>query len=133
MSNKQIFLRSRIHALSACVTVCLLLLQGFAFSCHAPSMRMDHPAVSTLSQQDHSHCAHADDTQAPAHAPDDCCAYCSVTGRDAVTPFVAVVVDYILAPTPRVLAVLRYETDTLNPAPLGLSRSWSSRAPPHLG
>ncbi len=130
MKIKQTFRRSRMRALAACVTVCLLLLQGFASTCHGPSLRRDGSAVSALAQPRLSHCSPAGDTHAPAH---DCCAYCSVAGRDALTQFVAVVVDYVLAPAPRFVAALRYETDILNPSPLGLTRSWSSRAPPRLG
>ena len=121
-----------MRALAACVTVCLLLLQGFAFTCHAASALPDGAAVSTVVKPA-SHCHPSGDTKAPAHSPHDCCVYCSVAGRDALTQFTAVVVDFVLAPAQRVVAVLRYQTETLNPSPLGLTTSWSSRAPPHIG
>jgi hypothetical protein len=133
MKTKQTLFGSRMRALAACVTVCLLLLQGFALTCHSVAALPDGAAVSTVVQPDKSHCAPSGDRQAPAHAQHDCCVYCSIAGRDALTHFIAVVVDFVLAPAPRAVAVLRYQTDTLNPSPLGLTRSWSSRAPPHVG
>src|SRR5271165_773054 len=108
MKTKQTLLRSRMRALAACVTVCLLLLQGFAFTCHAASARPDGAAVSTVAKPA-SHCQSPSDTKAPAHSPHDCCVYCSVAGRDAITQFTAVVVDFLLAPAQRVVAFLRYQ------------------------
>jgi len=122
-----------MRALAVCVAACLLLSQALAFACHGASARPDGAAVSTVVQPSESHCASPGDTRAPAHAPHDCCVYCNVAGRDALAQFIAVVVDFVLAPAPRAVAVLRYQTDTLNPSPLGLTRSWSSRAPPHIG
>lgn len=121
-----------MRALLACVTVCLLVLQGFAYTCRAAPGRQSGAAISVAHVQA-PHCHRAGDEQAPATSSHDCCVYCSVAGRDALTPFIAVVADFVLAPTPSVVATVHYQTNIRNPVPLGLTTSWSPRAPPQIG
>ena len=106
------------------------ILLGFAFTCHRGPGRV--VAISAAVQMQPSHCDQANDAKGPVRSSHDCCVYCSVAGRDVLTRLIVVVADFILAPTPSVVATAYYQTDTRNPVPLGLATSWSSRAPPPI-
>jgi hypothetical protein len=133
MNGEQIIIRSRLRALAACVMACMLLLQGFAFSCQTSPKHSSGVMVSKTVNAEAPPCHDAGGSQVPAHASHDCCAHCTAAGRDAGPQFVAAVVDFILSPTPSVAAVVYYQTPARNPVPLGLTTSWSSRAPPRIG
>jgi len=122
-----------MRALAACVTVCLLVLQGFAFTSSGVPPRQSGTAISAAALVPAPHCHEPGDPHAPAKSSHDCCVYCSVAGRDALPPFSAIFADFILAPTQSVVAAVFYRIDIRNPVPLGLATSWSSRAPPRLG
>lgn len=122
-----------MRALAACVTVCLLLLQGFALSCHRAPELAGGAVVSAIAHPGAPSCHEANDSHAPVKVSRDCCAHCTAAGRDAATQFLVVVADFILAPTPSVAAADYYQTPVRNPVLLGLTTSWSSRAPPRIG
>ena len=133
MKRKQTFLRSGMRALLASATVCLLILQSFAFTCSPPPMREGAATVSAKAFMPAPECHHAGDPTAPEHSSHDCCVYCSVADRDALAQAIAFVADFVIAPTPSVVAAVYYQVDVQNPVPLGLTTSWSSRAPPRIG
>ena len=112
----------------------MLLLQGFAFSCQgSPKHSGDGVIISTTVNAEAPPCHYAGGSWLPAQTSHDCCAYCTVAGRDGVPQFLAAVVDFILAPKRSVAAVVYYQTPARNSVPLGLTTSWSSRAPPRIG
>jgi hypothetical protein len=134
MNKERTIIRIRSRALAACVTVCMLLLQGFAYSCQGSPKVAGGPIVSTTAHAEAlPPCHDAGGSHTPAQASHDCCAYCTAASRDAAPQFLEAVVDFILAPTPSVAAVAYYQSPVRNPVLLGLTTSWSSRAPPRIG
>jgi hypothetical protein len=133
MNTEQAHLRSRMRALAACATACLLLLQAFTFSCHTAPKLHDGATVSAAAQTEATPCHEGKDSRSPAQVSHDCCSHCTAAGRDAATQFLAAVAGFILQPTPNVTAAAYYRTPVRNPVLLGLMTSWSSRAPPRIG
>jgi hypothetical protein len=134
MKSKPTSCHLKMRAFAVSVAVCLLVLQGFAFSlaCHgAPSRHSGTAVLATALRA--PECHHAGDPTAPEHSSHDCCVYCSVADRDALAQAIAFVADFVIAPTPSVVAAVYYQVDIRNPVPLGLTTSWSSRAPPRIG
>ncbi|WP_158658885.1 hypothetical protein [Methylocystis bryophila] len=111
----------------------MLLLQGFASSCQAAPSYSGGAVASMTAHPEASPCHDAGGSQAPAKVSHDCCAHCTAAGRDAAMQLLAAVVDFILAPTPSVVAFAFSRPLVRNPVPLGLTTSWSSRAPPRVG
>jgi hypothetical protein len=133
MNREQIIIRSRLRALAACVTACMLLLQGVAFSCQGSPKHSSSVIVSKTVNAEAPPCHDAGGSQVPAQASHDCCAYCTTAGRDGAPQFIVAVVEFILAPTASVAAVAYYQSPVRHPVLLGLTTSWSSRAPPRIG